>query len=90
MRTVAILQARTASTRLAGKVLADIEGRPLILRELDRLSHAAAVDEIVVATTTNESDDSVIDYAEQAGARWYRGPEHDVLALCRSFARGRS
>jgi spore coat polysaccharide biosynthesis protein SpsF len=80
VRTVAILQARTTSTRLAGKVLADIEGRPLIVRELDRLSRATAVDDIVVATTTNESDDAVVDCAEQAGARWYRGPEHDVLA----------
>jgi spore coat polysaccharide biosynthesis protein SpsF len=80
VRTVAILQARTTSTRLAAKVLADIEGRPLIVRELDRLSRAVAVDDIVVATTTNESDDALVDCAKHAGARWYRGPEHDVLA----------
>lgn len=79
MKVVAILQARTSSTRLPGKVLADIEGAPLLAHELRRLQRSARVDEIVVATTTNPGDDAVVDVARTEGVRWFRGDEHDVL-----------
>jgi spore coat polysaccharide biosynthesis protein SpsF len=80
VRTVAILQARTGSSRLPGKVLADIAGSPLLAHELRRLRRAPSVDEIVVATTTSERDDPVVDIATREGVRWYRGSERDVLA----------
>lgn len=79
MTTVAILQARTGSSRLPGKVLADLGGRPALAVELERLSRAA-LDGIVVATTTNPADDAVAELARREGVRVVRGPEDDVLA----------
>jgi spore coat polysaccharide biosynthesis protein SpsF len=79
LRTVAIVQARTTSTRFPGKVLADLAGEPLLAWVLRRAS-VAAVDEVVVATTANAEDDPLIAIAEREGARWFRGDEHDVLS----------
>jgi spore coat polysaccharide biosynthesis protein SpsF len=78
LRTVAIVQARTTSSRFPGKVLADLGGQPVLAWVLRR-ARASAVDDVVVATTVNAEDDAVIDIAEREGARWFRGDEHDVL-----------
>lgn len=80
MHTVAIVQARTTSSRLPRKVLADISGVPLIEHVLRRVGSAGTIDDVVLATTTNDQDDSLIAIAERIGARWYRGDEHDVLS----------
>jgi len=79
VRTVAIVQARTTSTRLPGKVLLDLAGRPVLDRVLERVAAAPGVDEVVVATTVNATDDPVVALADRAGHRWFRGDEHDVL-----------
>lgn len=68
------------STRLPGKVLADLAGAPMLERELARLRRAATVDEIVVATTTNETDDPVVALCEGIGVSTFRGSEADVLS----------
>ena len=68
-----------ASTRLPGKVLSDIAGRPALLRLLDRLRRATTLDAIVVATTEQASDDVLAQTVEAAGITCYRGSEHDVL-----------
>lgn len=68
------------STRLPGKVLMDLCGVPLLAVEIRRLKAARTLDEIVVATTVNDADDPVVDCADREGVRWFRGPEHDVLA----------
>ena len=68
------------STRLPGKVLMDLAGRPLLERELERLGRCARVDEIVLAVTTNADDDPLVALADRLGLRWHRGSEHDVLA----------
>ena len=78
LKTVAIVQARTTSTRFPGKVLADLAGQPLLAWVLRR-ARASAVDDVVVATTVNVEDDQVIAIAEREDARWFRGDEHDVL-----------
>jgi len=80
MKRVIILQARMTSTRLPGKVLMDLAGRPMLAQQLRRLARCRQVDEIVVATTTNATDDPVVAVARAEGARWYRGSETDVLA----------
>jgi spore coat polysaccharide biosynthesis protein SpsF len=77
---VAILQARMTSTRLPGKVLMDLAGAPMLERELDRIRAAESIDEIVVATTGNASDDPVAELARRQGARVFRGDERDVLS----------
>jgi spore coat polysaccharide biosynthesis protein SpsF len=79
MKTVAIVQARTTSTRLPGKVLADIEGKSMLARVLERVAAAESIDEVVVATTSNHVDDPIVEIATTAGHRWFRGDEHDVL-----------
>lgn len=80
MHTVAIVQARTSSGRLPRKVLADISGFPLIEHVLRRVGSARSIDDVVLATTTNDHDDPLIEIAERVGVRWFRGDEHDVLS----------
>lgn len=87
MKRVLVLQARTTSTRLPGKVLMDLGGRPMLARQLERLARCRNVDEIVVATTVNATDDPVIAVAEEAGVRWFRGSEADVLSRYAGAAR---
>jgi spore coat polysaccharide biosynthesis protein SpsF len=79
MRTVVILQARVASTRLPGKVLLDVLGRPMLARQIERLLRSTKADEIVVATTDDEADAPLSKLADECGVRWYRGDADDVL-----------
>jgi spore coat polysaccharide biosynthesis protein SpsF len=87
VRRVAVIQARTGSTRLPSKVLSDLCGAPMLAREIERVRRACHVDEVVVATTTNTADDAVVALANQIGARWYRGSELDVLSRMNEAAR---
>jgi spore coat polysaccharide biosynthesis protein SpsF len=86
VKTVAIVQARTTSTRLPGKVLSDIEGLPMLAHVLRR-ARASGVDDVVVASTMNAADDPVVEIARSEGARWFRGDEYDVLARYAGAAR---
>ena len=79
MNTICVVQARTGSTRLPGKVLADIGGVPLLAFLLSRL-RPLPVDEIVVATSDRPGDDAVARLATDSGFAVVRGPEDDVLA----------
>lgn len=79
MKRVAIVQARTGSTRLPRKVLADIEGKSMLVRVVERLRAATRLDEVVVATTTNPGDDAVAEHCESRGIAYFRGDEDDVL-----------
>lgn len=88
MRRVAILQARMTSTRLPGKILMELAGRPMLSWQLDRLKRCTSLDEIVVATTTNSSDDPVVELADLQQVAWSRGSEHDVLGRYLAAARG--
>lgn len=87
-RTVAIVQARMTSTRLPGKILRPIAGRPMLWYQLQRLRAASRLDAVVVATTTNPTDDAVEAFCRQQGVQVTRGPEHDVLARYAQAARG--
>jgi spore coat polysaccharide biosynthesis protein SpsF len=78
-RLVAVVQARTGSTRLPGKVLRDLGGRPVLAWVLAAARDSGECDEIVVATTTEPADDAVAALATQLGARVVRGPVDDVL-----------
>lgn len=68
------------SSRLPGKVLLDLGGRPLVLQLLSRLARTTRIDEIVVATSESPTDDQLAEAVEGAGVRCVRGSEHDVLA----------
>lgn len=79
MKTVAIVQARMTSTRLPGKVLADLVGAPMLERELARVRNAKTIDEVVVATTTNTTDEPVASLCARLDVGCFRGSEDDVL-----------
>jgi spore coat polysaccharide biosynthesis protein SpsF len=79
-RTVAIIQARMGSTRLPGKVMMKIAGRPLLVYLVERISRARTLDAIIVATSTNPCDNIIIEECERRGIPNFRGSETDVLA----------
>jgi spore coat polysaccharide biosynthesis protein SpsF len=79
MTTAAIIQARMGSTRLPGKVLMDLAGRPMLEHVVRRVASASRVDIVCVATTTLDRDDPVADAAAGSGAAVVRGSEADVL-----------
>lgn len=79
MKVVAIVQARMSSTRLPGKVLVDICGQPLIKRLIDRVRATPGIDEVVVATTTNQDDDCLSTWCAEYSLPVYRGWVDDVL-----------
>lgn len=80
MKTVVIIQARMRSTRLPGKVLLDVAGRPLLEQQIRRMLHGSALDELVIATTSGAHDDAIVDLARRLDVGCFRGDEHDVLA----------
>ena len=78
-RVIAIIQGRMSSSRLPGKILADIAGQPMLQRVFMRTSRAATVTEAIFATTTDASDDPVAEYCEFSGIPFTRGSLYDVL-----------
>lgn len=76
---LAIVQARMGSTRLPGKVLKDINGKPLIEILLHRLSLSKKIDKIILATSKNSEDNLLTEIVQQLGFDVYRGSEQDVL-----------
>jgi len=80
MKVVALVQARMGSTRLPGKVLKSIVGKPMIELLLARLSQSSELDEIVVATSEEKQNDHLQAVVESLGFRCTRGIEKDVLS----------
>ncbi len=80
MRVGAVVQARMTSARLPGKVLAPLAGRPARTWLLERLERAEGLDALMVATSTDASDDAIAAYCEARGTDCVRGPLHDVAA----------
>lgn len=83
----AVVQARTGSTRLPGKVLRPLGGRPVLDWVVTAAQKAPGLDEVVVATSTDPGDDPVAERAALLGAAVVRGPEDDVLARFTQAAR---
>lgn len=79
LRTVVIIQARMGSTRLPGKVLKTVNGRPLLSYQIERIKRCHEVNDIVIATTTNPQDQVIVELAEREGVQIFRGSEDDVL-----------
>jgi len=87
-RVDAIIQARMASSRLPGKVLLDIAGGSMLAHVVTRTSRAKSVDRVLVATTTDASDDPVAACCNSIGVSCIRGSMHDVLDRYYQAARG--
>src|SRR5687768_6757881 len=78
-RVIGIIQGRMSSSRLPGKILAEIAGQPMLQRVFMRTSRAATVTETIFATTTDTSDDPVAEYCDFSGIPFTRGSQFDVL-----------
>lgn len=78
-KIIAIIQARMGSSRLPGKVLAEIHGMPMIAWVVERARKAKLVDAVVVATTVAANDDAVAEMCEARGYACVRGRAADVL-----------
>ena len=76
---LAVLQARTASTRMPGKVMAPICGEPMIWRQIERVRVARHPSKLVVATTDEPSDDALAAFLLGRGCSVHRGPFKNVL-----------
>ena len=76
---VAIIQARMGSTRLPGKVLKEIVGKPMLWHVINRVKNAKELDDIVIATTNLKEDTQILELASEIGVKNYAGSENDVL-----------
>jgi len=76
----AIIEARMESTRLPGKVLLASNGTPMLERLVDRIKQCQKIEEIVIATTTSNSDDHINDLAARLEVNCFRGSQLDVLS----------
>lgn len=79
LRIVSVVQARSLSERLRGKVLAPLGGLPVIGHVLSAVRAASLIDDVILATTTNPADDELAAVGQDLGVRVFRGEEHDVL-----------
>ena len=79
MKIAASIQARMMSTRLPGKVLAELGGKPMLLFQIERLMTSNMIDDVIVATSTNPADDAIADLCIAEGIKCFRGDENDVL-----------
>jgi spore coat polysaccharide biosynthesis protein SpsF (cytidylyltransferase family) len=79
MKIVAIVQARMGSTRLPGKVMKEILGRPLLYHFLERLKRVKRIDEIIIATPKGIENEPIFNLARGMGVPVFKGSEEDVL-----------
>lgn len=87
MKIVCIIEARMRSSRLPGKVLKPIVGKPMLELMVERLKRARTLDDIVIATTDQPGDEAVAALAGRLGIGSFRGSEEDVLARVLGAAR---
>lgn len=76
---LAILQARVSSTRLPGKVLKPLLGKPMILRQIERLKRTRSIDRLLIATSVGPEDDALASLCRENGLECFRGSLDDVL-----------
>jgi len=75
-----ILQARVSSKRLPAKVLLPLVGKPMLLRQFERLQRSHFLDQLIIATSTDSSDDPIEDLCKTEGIHCFRGSLEDVLS----------
>jgi spore coat polysaccharide biosynthesis protein SpsF len=77
-KIVLIIQARMSSTRLPGKSMMPLAGKPLVYRMVERLKNCRKVDEIVIATSDQPEDQLLIDLAKELNVSYFEGNLMDV------------
>ena len=88
-RVIAVLQARMSSHRLPGKVLADLVGAPMLVRQIERIRRSRLIDELIVATSTDQNDDPLAAVVQASRIPLYRGAMDDVLGRFAAALEGR-
>ena len=79
-KVVATIEGRMTSSRLPGKIMMPLAGKPVMAHMIERHRRSKLTDEVVVATTTNAADDKVVALCEDMKCAYYRGSEEDCLA----------
>lgn len=79
-KTAAIIQTRMGSTRLPGKVMLGLSGRPVLWHVVDRVKRCTMLDDIIIATTTKKEDNIIEAFCEKEQISIYRGDAQDVLS----------
>ncbi|WKZ26170.1 MAG: glycosyltransferase family protein [Candidatus Paceibacterota bacterium] len=87
MKTLCIVQARISSTRLPGKILKEINRKPMLWYVLERLKKSEKIDKIVLATSDHEDDNEVIEFCRGNNQNYFRGSLNDVLKRFADCAR---
>lgn len=80
-KTVAIIGARLGSSRLPGKQLLPLCGKPLLTHTVERLRSVAAIDQVILATTNSETNIPLVDWAHEANVHAFAwdGDENDLM-----------
>jgi spore coat polysaccharide biosynthesis protein SpsF len=78
-KIVIVIQARKGSTRLANKIFLPLAGKPLLIREFERVKASKLADEIVIATTNEKEDDEVLNLCKSENINCFRGSKEDLL-----------
>ena len=79
MTVTAIIQARMGSSRLPGKVLKEVNGKPLLLHQIERLKTCRWIDQLLIATTNDQQDNQIVEFCEKYNLAVFRGSENNVL-----------
>lgn len=79
MKYVAMIQARSGSTRFPNKVMQDLSGKPMLLQMIDRVRRSKKIDEVAVVTTFHRKDIPIVELCSSNGIRVFVGSEKDVL-----------
>lgn len=78
-KAIAIIQARMSSSRLPGKVMKKLAGRPLIWHIYQRAKKCIHVDKVIIATSTEQSDDELVEYCKKNNLNVFRGSLNNVM-----------
>lgn len=79
MSILVVMQARTGSSRFPNKVLLPVAGKPILIRQAERILQARTPFDFVVATTTDDSDRPIRDWCRKAGVACFSGHPTDLL-----------
>jgi spore coat polysaccharide biosynthesis protein SpsF len=80
MKISAVIQARMGSSRLPGKILKEVDGKPLLEYQIERVRRSKYIDDIIIATTNEQKDDKLEEFCKKHKLLYYRGSEADVLS----------
>ncbi len=80
MKTVATIEARMTSTRLPGKVIMKVKKKMLLVYLVERLKKVKEIEEIILCTTKNKTDDVLVEQAKKLNIKFFRGSENNVLS----------